>query len=69
MKLKAYEKEMIKSTDKLFSEFKTLIALCEAYDECASLKRQEKFVKKMEKRYGKELEKLEKRVDNIDFGF
>ena len=29
MKLKAYEKEMIKSTDKLFSEFKTLNKTCE----------------------------------------
>lgn len=69
MKPKAFEKEIIRSTDKMFKEFKTLIALCEAYDECASLKRQEKFVKKLEKKYGKELDKLEKRIDDIDFGF
>ena len=69
MKAKNIEKEIIKSTDKMFKEFKTLITLCEAYEECSSLKRQKKFVKKLEKRYGKELEKLEKRVDDIDFGF
>ena len=69
MKPKAYEKEMIRSTDRMISEIKTLIALCEAYDKCASSKRQEKFMKKIEKRYGKELEKLEKRIDNLDFGF
>ena len=69
MKPKAYEKEIIKSTDKMISEFKTLIALSEAYDKCSSLKRQEKFCKKLEKRYGKEIEKLEKRIDNIDFSF
>lgn len=69
MKPKAFEKEMIRSTDRMIEEFETLIALCEAYDECASLKRQEKFVKKLEKKYTKKLEKLEKRIDNIDFGF
>lgn len=69
MKAKNIEKEIVRSTDKMIKEFKTLITLCEAYDKCSSLKRQEKFVKKLEKKYGKEVDKLEKRIDNIDFGF
>lgn len=69
MKAKNIEKEMEKTTDKMMREFKTLITLCEAYDECASLKRQKRFTKKMEKKYAKTIEKLEERIDNIDFGF
>ena len=63
MKLKNLEKEMERKFVSCLGEVNNLLTLYEAYVEKASDKRQDKFADKIEKKYGKELDKFEKRID------
>lgn len=66
MKLKNLEKEMERQFVSCLGEFTNLLTLYEAYIEKASDKRQDKFTDKIEKKYGKELDKLEGRIDKLE---
>ena len=65
MKVKNLEKEIERKFRTCMKEFSNLITLYEAYTEEASDKRQTKFTKKMVKKYGKEVERLEDRADDL----
>ena len=65
MKTKYLEKEIDRRFKNCMKEFSNLVTLYEAYEEKASDKRHKKFSDKMEKKYGKFVEELDKRVDNL----
>lgn len=63
MKVKNLEREIERKFKSCLREFTNLVTLYEAYTEKASDKRQEKFTDKLEKKYGKELDRIEDIVD------
>ena len=66
MKAKNLEKEIERKFKSCLREFSNLITLYEAYEEKASKKRQDKFSDKLEKKFGKEAERLTDRIDTLD---
>lgn len=66
MKAKNIEKELDRELKSFVKKFERVVILTEAYGETASVKRKERFSKKVDKRYGKRVDELEQRIDKLD---
>lgn len=65
MKVKHLEKEIDKRIKRVIQDLETSLSLYEVYMKEASDKRKVRFEKKLERKYGKAIYKLDKRADKI----